>query len=110
MGMQSPRVKESTIDAARLAGTEQRRRWAAQNEVAFGRPLARWTEPSRAEPRAAIWAAAFDLMRIAVFILDAAGYCIDANEAAHRLLAATRLIRIRGGNLVIDDKDACRLV
>ena len=106
MGMQSPRVKESTIDAARLAGSEQRRRWAGQNEVAYGR----WTGPSRAEPRAAIWAATFDLMRIAVLILDAAGYCIDANEAADRLLAATRLIRIRGGILVIDDKDACRLV
>src|SRR3954464_10529185 len=88
MGMQSPRVKESTIDAARLAGTEQRRRWAGQNEVAYGRPLAQWTGLSRAEPRAAIWAATFDLMRIAVLILDAAGYCIEANEAADRLLAA----------------------
>jgi DNA-binding CsgD family transcriptional regulator len=103
-------VKESTIGAARLAGTEQRRRWAGQNEVAYGRPLARWIGPSGAEPRAAIWAATFDLMRIAVLILDAAGYCIDTNEAADRLLAATRLIRIRRGIVVIDDKDARRLV
>src|SRR4051794_5392375 len=110
MGMRSPRVRESTTDAARWAGPEQRRRRAGQNEAAYGQPLAQWTGPSRAEPRAAIWAAMFDLMRIAVLILDAAGYCIDANEAADRLLAATRLIRIRGGILVIDDKDACRLV
>src|SRR5262249_37400701 len=108
--MRSPQVKESTIGAARLAGTEQRRRRTGQNEVAHGRPLARWTGPSRSEPRAAIWAATFDLMRIAVVILDAAGYCIDTNEAADRLLATTRLIRIRRGILVIDDKDARRLV
>jgi DNA-binding CsgD family transcriptional regulator len=110
MGMRSPHVKEGTIAAARLAGTEQRSRSAGQNEVAYGQPLARWTGPSRAEPRATIWAATFNLIGIAVLILDAAGYCIDANEAADRLLAATRLIRIRRGILVIHDKDTCRLV
>jgi DNA-binding CsgD family transcriptional regulator len=97
-------------NAVQLPGAEPRRRRAWQSDIAYRRPPARWTGFSRAEPRAEIWAATLDLMPIPVLILDVEGYCIDTNAAADRLLAATRLIRISGGILVIDDKDARRQV
>src|SRR5689334_9683053 len=72
-------------------------------------PAGRSVAP-RAEPRGTIWAATLDLMRIAVLILDAECCCVAANAAAEDLLAATRLIRISSGILVIDDQEARRQV
>lgn len=81
-----------------------------QSDIANRRLVARRAGVSRAESRAAISAATLDLMPIPVLILDAEGYCIDTNAAADRLLAATRLIRINSGVLVIADPDAHRRV
>jgi DNA-binding CsgD family transcriptional regulator len=65
---------------------------------------------SRVDSHALISAATLDVMAMPILILDAEGHCIDTNAAADRLLAATRLIRISGGVLVIADQDARRQV
>jgi DNA-binding CsgD family transcriptional regulator len=81
-----------------------------QSDVAYLRPVGSHPPVPRIDSRAAISAATLDVMAMPIFILDAKGHCIDTNAAADRLLAATRLIRISGGVLVIADQDARREV
>src|SRR5262249_31559098 len=97
MDLRSTHVNEGTIDAA-------------NDDVEYGRPIARRGGLPPSEPRGTIWAGTLDLMRIAVLILHAECSCIGTNAAAEDLLAATRRIRISSGTLVMDDKDAGRQV
>lgn len=76
-----------------------------QNDIAYPRAAL-----SRVDSHAMISAATLDVMAMPILVLDAEGHCIDTNAAADRLLAATRLIRISGGVLVIADQDARRQV
>lgn len=81
-----------------------------QNEIAYPRSGFPRAALSRVDSHAMISAATLDVMAMPILVLDAEGHCIDTNAAADRLLAATRLIRISGGVLVIADQDARRQV
>ena len=81
-----------------------------QNDIAYPRLAFPRAALSRVDAHALISAATLDVMAMPILILDAEGHCIDTNAAADRLLAATRLIRISGGVLVIADQDARRQV
>ena len=81
-----------------------------QNDIAYPRSAFPRAALSRVDSHAMISAATLDVMAMPILILDAEGHCIDINAAADRLLAATRLIRISGGVLVIADPDARRQV
>jgi DNA-binding CsgD family transcriptional regulator/PAS domain-containing protein len=77
-----------------------------QRDIAFPSLAAQRTAPSTVASRAVISSATFDLIRAPILTLDPQGHCIDTNAAADRLLAATRLIRVSSGVLVIADHDA----
>jgi DNA-binding CsgD family transcriptional regulator len=81
-----------------------------QNDIAYPRSAFPRAALSRVDSHAMISAATLDVMAMPILVLDAEGHCIDTNAAADRLLAATRLIRISGGVLVIADQDARRQV
>jgi len=81
-----------------------------QNDIAYPRLAFPRAALSRVDSHALISAATLDVMAMPILILDAEGHCIDTNAAADRRLAATRLIRISGGVLVIADQDARRQV
>jgi DNA-binding CsgD family transcriptional regulator/PAS domain-containing protein len=81
-----------------------------QNDIAYPRSAFSRAALSRVDSHAMISAATLDVMAMPILVLDAEGHCIDTNAAADRLLAATRLIRISGGVLVIADQDARRQV
>jgi DNA-binding CsgD family transcriptional regulator len=54
--------------------------------------------------------AILNLLPTPILVVDAAGNCIHTNAAADRLLAATRMIRIRNGVLLFADQDVLRQI
>jgi DNA-binding CsgD family transcriptional regulator len=101
--MQARDGKTVVTDTNRLHGAER-------SDIAYPGAITQGSKVSRGEPRGSISAAALDLMPFPLLVLNSKGHCIDTNAAADRLLAATRLIRISDGVLVIADQDARRLV